>query len=127
MEMFLCRNIHFFEIRAFFTTFSYLLIVLMSISFILTEALAKERSTLAIDVLVQPLDVTDYEKHKDHAQAVMNHFQRVCIHVFTHMLWFKYFFCLKSFRQVSFLFSLCSIPNYHNLRQWEMKSNWFEK
>ena len=66
----------------------------MSIFSFSLEALAKERS-LAIDVLVQPLDVTDYEKHKDHAQAVMNHFQRVWIHVFMHMLWFKFFFGFK--------------------------------
>lgn len=38
--------------------------------------LARERS-LAVDVLVLPLDVTKYNLHEDHAQAVMNHFQRI--------------------------------------------------
>ena len=41
-------------------------------------ALAKEKS-LAIEVLVHPLDVTDHDQHNDHAQAVINHFQRVGI------------------------------------------------
>lgn len=40
--------------------------------------LAGEKS-LAIDVLVLPMDVTDYNSHKDHAQAVMDHFQRIDI------------------------------------------------
>ena len=48
-------------------------------------ALAKERS-LAIDVLVHPLDVTEYNLHKDHVQAVMNHFQRVGIDLSIPML-----------------------------------------
>ena len=38
--------------------------------------LAREKS-LAVDVLVLPLDVTKYNLHEDHAHAVMNHFQRV--------------------------------------------------
>ncbi|RMX53392.1 hypothetical protein pdam_00014261 [Pocillopora damicornis] len=40
--------------------------------------LAGEKSP-AIDVLVLPMDVTDYNSHKDHAQAVMDHFQRIDI------------------------------------------------
>lgn len=40
------------------------------------SVLAGEKSP-AIDVLVLPMDVTDYNSHKDHAQAVMDHFQRV--------------------------------------------------
>ena len=46
------------------------------IMFYFPPALARE-SSLDIDVLVLPLDVTEYQLHKDHAQAVMNHFQRV--------------------------------------------------
>lgn len=41
-------------------------------------ALARDRS-LVTDVLVLPLDITEYNKHKDHAQTVMNHFNRVGI------------------------------------------------
>lgn len=41
-------------------------------------ALAKEKS-LAIEVLVHPLDVTDHDQHNDHAQAVINHFHRIDI------------------------------------------------
>ena len=41
-------------------------------------ALARDR-TLVTDVLVLPLDITEYNKHKDHAQTVMNHFNRVGI------------------------------------------------
>lgn len=40
------------------------------------SVLAGEKSP-AIDVLVLAMDVTDYNSHKDHAQAVMDHFQRV--------------------------------------------------
>lgn len=41
-------------------------------------ALARDRS-LVTDVLVLPLDITEYNKHKDNAQTVMNHFNRVGI------------------------------------------------
>ena len=41
-------------------------------------ALARDRS-LVTDVLVLPLDITEYNKHKDNAQTVMNHFIRVGI------------------------------------------------
>lgn len=47
-------------------------------SVLFLPALARERS-LTIDVLVLPLDVTEYKLHKDLAQAVMNYFQRVII------------------------------------------------
>ena len=40
------------------------------------SVLAGEKSP-AIDVLVLPMDVTDYNSHKDHAHVVMDHFQRV--------------------------------------------------
>ena len=41
-------------------------------------ALARDQS-LVTDVLVLPLDITEYNKHKDNAQTVMNHFNRVGI------------------------------------------------
>ena len=46
--------------------------------FSFVTALAQEKS-LAIKVLVHPLDVTDHDQHNDHAQAVINHFHRVGI------------------------------------------------
>ena len=45
-------------------------------------ALARERS-LATDVLVLPLDVTEYKLHKDLVQTVMNQFQRVIRIIFS--------------------------------------------
>lgn len=60
--------LHMHQIKINFRTFSVLLL----------PALARERS-LAIDVLVLPLDVTEYKLHKDLAQAVTNHFQRVIV------------------------------------------------
>lgn len=41
-------------------------------------AFARAKS-LSVDVLVLPLDVTDHDNHKDHTQAVINHFHRVGI------------------------------------------------
>ena len=52
----------------------------MHFSVLFLPALAGERS-LVIDVLVLPLDVTEYKLHKDHAQAVINHFQRVMLNI----------------------------------------------
>lgn len=42
------------------------------------NVLAKERS-LAIDVLVHPLDITNFSAHKDHTQAVFLYFERIDI------------------------------------------------
>lgn len=41
-------------------------------------AFAKAKS-LSVDVMVLPLDVTDHDNHKNHTQAVINHFHKIDI------------------------------------------------
>ena len=46
--------------------------------FFFVTAFAQAKS-LSVDVLVLPLDVTDHDNHKNHTQAVINHFHKVGI------------------------------------------------
>lgn len=48
------------------------------IFFSFMTAFARGKS-LSVDVLVLPLDVTDHDNHKNHTQAVINHFHKVSI------------------------------------------------
>ena len=59
--------------------------------------------------------------HQAHILHLLNTYMKLC------KLWFKFFFGLKFFKPVWFLFYIILYLDYHNQEQREKKSNLFEK